>query len=163
MKEREKESVIRNNPGFSDWSGVSTGERCQPTRGVINPHRFRFSYYSFYKRARTKRHTEVIPQQKTNQSWKWKVWKKEDKAHRLASQGYQSLITWFKQSERDTKTGFSTTKKPQQTWRQTGSFWCELDSERHKTESCWTLDENFFSTLCIFTNNISPLLKIKII
>lgn len=87
-------------------TGVSTGERCQPTRGVINPHRsagrhlFRFSYYSFYKRARTKRHTEVIPQQKTNQSWKWKVWQKEDKAHTLASQGYQSLITWFKQSER---------------------------------------------------------------
>lgn len=62
VNEREKESVIRNNPGFSDWSGVPTGERCQPTRGVINPHRsagrhlFRSSYYSFYKTARTKRH-----------------------------------------------------------------------------------------------------------
>lgn len=150
-------------------TGVSTGERCQPTRGVINPHRsagrhlFRFSYYSFYKTARTKRHRSYSTAE-NKPELEVKGLKKGRQSTHTSKSGVSIINNMVQTEWTDTKTDFST-KKLQQTWRfgQTGSFWCELDSKRHKTESCWTLDENFFSTLCIFTNNISPLLKIKII
>lgn len=86
-------------------TGVSTGERCQPTRGVINPHRsagrhlFRFSYYSFYKTARTKRHRSYSTAE-NKPELEVKGLKKGRQSTHTSKSGYQSLITWFKQSER---------------------------------------------------------------